>query len=177
MFGGIRCLGRSRVAGRSRVQGGFCAVMCREWFTGLLWWSCGPELNVSPVKPFSINFRDTSNALVEYRPRFAQLAKGSSNPPYYFPPWTIMVFIPLQTSRKRGLSPLPSILSIHFFFFSKPIFTLFVFSDRHLLELRSTRCPGIGNYKRYRIFRGISHTSNIVVLQTLELLEGWMFWR
>ena len=27
--------------------------------------------------------------------------------------------------------------------------------------------------KRPRIFRGISHTSNVVILQTLELLEGW----
>ena len=40
------------------------------------------------------------------------------------------------------------------------------------MELRSTEYPEIGNYKRSRIFRGISHTSNIVTLQTLELLEG-----
>ena len=38
-------------------------------------------------------------------------------------------------------------------------------------------CPGIGNYKRYRIFGGISHTSNVVAPQTLEFLEGWKFWR
>jgi len=41
----------------------------------------------------------------------------------------------------------------------------------------SVGCPGIGNYKRYRIFGGISHMSNVVALQTLELLEGWKFWR
>jgi len=46
-----------------------------------------------------------------------------------------------------------------------------------LLELRSVECPGIGNYKRYRIFGGISHTSNVVTLQTLGLLEGWKSWR
>ena len=48
-----------------------------------------------------------------------------------------------------------------------------------LLELRSVECPGITsrNYKRYRIFGGISHTSNVVALQTLKLLEGWKFWR
>jgi len=46
-----------------------------------------------------------------------------------------------------------------------------------LLELRSMECPGIGNYKRPRIFRGISHTSTVVVPQTLELLEGWKSWR
>jgi len=46
-----------------------------------------------------------------------------------------------------------------------------------LLELRSAECPGIRNYKRPRIFRGISHTSNIVTLQALELLEGWKYWR
>ena len=51
--------------------------------------------------------------------------------------------------------------------------------DKRLLflELRSVECPGIGNYKRDRIFGGISHTSNVVALQTLELLEGWKFWR
>ena len=77
----------------------------------------------------------------------------------------------------NGVFPLslPSFPST--FFFSKLIFTLFCSSDRHLLELRSTGCPGIGNYKRYRIFRGISHMSNMVALQTLGLLEGWMFWR
>ena len=46
-----------------------------------------------------------------------------------------------------------------------------------LLELRSVECAGNGNYKRPRIFRGISHTSNVVTLQTLELLEGWKSWR
>ena len=27
------------------------------------------------------------------------------------------------------------------------------------------------------MFRGISHTSKVVTLQTLELLEGWKLWR
>ena len=62
-------------------------------------------------------------------------------------------------------------------FFFQANFQAIFFSDRHLLEIRSARCPGIRNYKRYRIFRGISHTSNMVALQTLELLEGWKFWR
>jgi len=38
-------------------------------------------------------------------------------------------------------------------------------------------CPGIGKDKRPGIFRGISHTSNVVAVQTLELLEGWQSWR
>jgi len=46
-----------------------------------------------------------------------------------------------------------------------------------LLELRSAKCPGMGDYKRPRIFRGNSHTSDIVTLQASELLEGWKFWR
>ena len=62
------------------------------------------------------------------------------------------------------------------FFFSSQ-FSRHFFSDRCLLDLRSTGCPGIGNYKRYRICRGISHMSNMVALQALELLEGWKFWR
>ena len=45
------------------------------------------------------------------------------------------------------------------------------------MELRSVECPGIGNYKKYRIFGGIPHTSNVVTLQTLELLESWKLWR
>jgi len=50
-----------------------------------------------------------------------------------------------------------------------------------LLEFRFysgfSECPGIANYKRPRIFRMILHTSNVVTLQTLELLEGWKPWR
>ena len=43
--------------------------------------------------------------------------------------------------------------------------------------LGSAECPGIGNYESPRISRGISHTSNILTLQTLELLEGWRSWK
>jgi hypothetical protein len=42
-----------------------------------------------------------------------------------------------------------------------------------LVELRSIECSGIGNYKRHRIFLGISHESNVGTLETLESLEGW----
>ena len=68
---------------------------------------------------------------------------------------------------------LPSFLPLFFFqtkFFSQ------LFSDRCLRELRFMESPGTGNYKRPRIFRGISHTSNVVTPQTLELLGGWKSW-
>ena len=57
--------------------------------------------------------------------------------------------------------------------------TIFHCDDKRLLlpELRPLECPGIGNNKRYGIFGGISHTSNVVTLQTLELLKGWKSWR
>jgi len=94
---------------------------------------------------------------------------------------TIIVFLHINTTR----SPFRHLRIWGLFVnFSSP-FCLFLFQakfshqffpDRRLLELRSEERPGIGNYKRPRIFRGISHTSNIVTLQTLELLEGWKFW-
>ena len=53
------------------------------------------------------------------------------------------------------LIPHPSFF--HFFFFQAK-FSRWVFSERRFfLELRSAECPGIGNYKRHGIFRGISH--------------------
>jgi len=52
-----------------------------------------------------------------------------------------------------------------------------IFPNRDLLELRFGECPGIGNYKRSRIFREISHKSNMVTANTgisggLEILEN-----
>jgi len=40
-----------------------------------------------------------------------------------------------------------------------------------LLELRSVECSGIGNYRGYRIFGGISHTSKVLVT-FLEAVAG-----
>jgi len=96
-----------------------------------------------------------------------------------------MVFLQTDTTRTPSdfhaneiclfISPLPSIFfPLALFVFFKLNFLAKFSLLGGLLELRSAECRGIRNYKRPRIFRGISHTSNIVTLQALELLEGWM---
>jgi len=85
---------------------------------------------------------------------------------------------PFRLSLKGGLFFCFSSPSCPFFLFQTKI-SRYSFSDnfRCLLELRLLECPGIGNYERPRIFRGFPHTSNVVAVQTLELLNGWKSWR
>jgi len=74
--------------------GGFQAIMCRGWPTGLQWWSYDLALNASPVIPFSVILRDPAPLWGCSGACFAQLAMGSSNPPFS---WDSYSFLRLRT--------------------------------------------------------------------------------